>query len=109
MAGGCAPFLSFLSFLLTGISAIPCPAVAQSVPRELAHSAASRATNRQLAAEKLNARVDALLARMTLEEKVGQLVQESAGVPAGPGTGLRGSKRSGTAESIRIRRTRRHL
>jgi beta-glucosidase len=35
----------------------------------------------------LDARVDALLRKMTLEEKVGQLVQYSAGQPTGPGTG----------------------
>lgn len=32
-------------------------------------------------------KVDALLKQMTLEEKIGQLVQYSAGVPTGPGTG----------------------
>jgi beta-glucosidase len=32
-------------------------------------------------------KVDALLRQMTLEEKVGQLVQYSAGTPTGPGTG----------------------
>jgi len=35
----------------------------------------------------LDARVEALLGQMTLEEKVGQLVQYSAGQPTGPGTG----------------------
>jgi beta-glucosidase len=35
----------------------------------------------------LDARVEALLRKMTLEEKVGQLVQYSAGQPTGPGTG----------------------
>jgi beta-glucosidase len=35
----------------------------------------------------LDARVDTILKRMTLEEKVGQLVQYSAGQPTGPGTG----------------------
>ena len=35
----------------------------------------------------LDTRVEALLGRMTLEEKVGQLVQYSAGQPTGPGTG----------------------
>lgn len=35
----------------------------------------------------LDAKVDALLPLMTLEEKVGQLVQYSAGQPTGPGTG----------------------
>ena len=32
-------------------------------------------------------KVEALLQKMTLEEKVGQLVQYSAGQPTGPGTG----------------------
>src|SRR5438309_4771149 len=35
----------------------------------------------------LDAKVEALLSKMTLEEKVGQLVQYSAGQPTGPGTG----------------------
>src|ERR1035438_4732499 len=35
----------------------------------------------------LDARVESVLQRMTLEEKVGQLVQYSAGQPTGPGTG----------------------
>jgi len=35
----------------------------------------------------LDARVDSILQRMTLAEKVGQLVQYSAGQPTGPGTG----------------------
>jgi beta-glucosidase len=35
----------------------------------------------------LDARVDAVLRQMTPEEKVGQLVQYSAGQPTGPGTG----------------------
>jgi beta-glucosidase len=34
-----------------------------------------------------DARVEALLSKMTLEEKVGQLAQFSAGQPTGPGTG----------------------
>src|SRR5207302_8839518 len=32
-------------------------------------------------------KIEALLRKMTLEEKVGQLVQYSAGQPTGPGTG----------------------
>ncbi len=35
----------------------------------------------------LDSRVDSLLKQMTLEEKIGQLVQYSAGQPTGPGTG----------------------
>ena len=43
--------------------------------------------NPQLTGNALNKKVDALLAKMTLEEKVGQLVQFSSGTPTGPGTG----------------------
>jgi beta-glucosidase len=35
----------------------------------------------------IDARVDSLLRQMTVEEKIGQLVQYSAGQPTGPGTG----------------------
>jgi beta-glucosidase len=41
----------------------------------------------QLSGSEIERRVDALLRRMTLDEKVGQLVLYSAGVPTGPGTG----------------------
>jgi beta-glucosidase len=40
--------------------------------------------NPQLASKELNARVDALLKKMTLDEKVGQLVQFSVGSATGP-------------------------
>jgi beta-glucosidase len=36
---------------------------------------------------KVEARIDSLLHNMTLDEKIGQLVQYSAGQPTGPGTG----------------------
>jgi beta-glucosidase len=42
------------------------------------------APNAQLASKELNVRVDALLKKMTLEEKIGQLVQYSAGYATGP-------------------------
>ncbi len=42
------------------------------------------APNRQLASKELNARVDKLVKQMTLEEKIGQLVQFSVGNPTGP-------------------------
>jgi beta-glucosidase len=35
----------------------------------------------------LNVKVESLLRKMTLAEKIGQLVQYSAGQPTGPGTG----------------------
>ncbi len=41
--------------------------------------------NAQLAAKPLNERVETLLKKMTLEEKIGQLVQFSAGFATGPG------------------------
>jgi beta-glucosidase len=40
-----------------------------------------------IADKSLDARVDSILHRMTLEEEIGQLVQYSAGQPTGPGTG----------------------
>lgn len=42
-------------------------------------------SNAQLADRALNARVDKLLGQMTLEEKIGQMVQYSAGFATGPG------------------------
>jgi beta-glucosidase len=42
--------------------------------------------NAQLADRALNERVEALLSKMTLEEKIGQLTQYSAGTMTGPGT-----------------------
>ena len=48
-------------------------------------SASSRAT--ALNDPAIDKRVDSLLKQMTVEEKVGQLVQYSAGQPTGPGTG----------------------
>jgi beta-glucosidase len=50
------------------------PANAQTVP----------ASNPQLASEELNGRVEALLKQMTLEEKIGQLVQYSPGIDQAP-------------------------
>jgi beta-glucosidase len=46
---------------------------------------ARTAPNPQLASKELNERVNALLKKMTLDEKVGQLVQYSAGFATGPG------------------------
>jgi beta-glucosidase len=45
---------------------------------------AQPAPNRQLASKELNQRVEALLKTMTLDEKIGQLVQYSAGYATGP-------------------------
>jgi beta-glucosidase len=56
---------------------------AQSMLTETAGTASQAA----VADPKLDARVESLLRSMTLEEKIGQLVQYSAGQPTGPGTG----------------------
>jgi beta-glucosidase len=50
----------------------------------LALAQTSPTPNAQLASRQLNGRVDALLKKMTLEEKIGQLVQFSAGDATGP-------------------------
>jgi beta-glucosidase len=64
--------VSFL-LLLTGVAWLNAPA--QNVP----------VPNPQLASKELNARVEALLKKMTLDEKVGQLTAYSAGYATGPG------------------------
>lgn len=48
------------------------------------------APNAELTDKSLNKKVNALLSQMTLEEKIGQLVQFSSGAPTGPGTGRQG-------------------
>lgn len=61
------------------------PAQAPTSSSELASRAGMARTN--LADPNSEKKVDELLQRMTLDEKVGQLVQYSAGQPTGPGTG----------------------
>ncbi len=55
-----------------------------SAPAAPTSSTVGRRTLANAGSEK---KIDALLQKMTLEEKVGQLVQYSAGQPTGPGTG----------------------
>jgi beta-glucosidase len=59
--------------LLAGLGWLPAAAQTSPVP------------NPQLASRELNARVEALLKKMTLDEKVGQLAQYVVGAGAGPG------------------------
>jgi beta-glucosidase len=67
------------AFLFGGICAVlsVAPLAQTALPSERAG----------IADTSLDARVESVLQRMTLEEKVGQLVQYSAGQPTGPGTG----------------------
>ena len=61
----------------------PLPAQTTS-PTSVRSTAVVRSSLSDVSSEK---KVEALLRKMTLEEKVGQLVQYSAGQPTGPGTG----------------------
>ena len=67
--------LRFLPMFLLAASLSTIPAAAQT----------GASPNPQLASKELNARVEALLRQMTLDEKVGQLAQFSAGFATGPG------------------------
>jgi beta-glucosidase len=65
---------------------LPIALLACTTPACLTAAAQTRpAPNPQLASKALNARVNALLKKMTLDEKVGQMVQFSAGFATGPG------------------------
>jgi len=62
-----------------------CDRVVAQAPDPAGHSAA--VTRSPLTDPAIEKRVDALLQKMTLEEKVGQLTQYSSGAPTGPSTG----------------------
>lgn len=68
-----ASALLVLAMLLAVTGGIPANAQEQSAP------------NSQLASKEVNERVEALLKKMTLDEKIGQLVVFSAGYATGPG------------------------
>jgi beta-glucosidase len=68
------PLLILISLLsIAGPGWLSAPAQSRPVP------------NPQLASKEVNARVEALLQQMTLDEKVGQLAQFNAGYATGPG------------------------
>ena len=77
-----------LFFLLIAVFLFPACAFPQSSSAR--PSSDPVVNNPALTAPGLEQKVDALLGRMTLEEKIGQLVQYSAGQPTGPGTGRTG-------------------
>ncbi|HUZ04540.1 MAG TPA: glycoside hydrolase family 3 N-terminal domain-containing protein, partial [Acidobacteriaceae bacterium] len=82
-----------LACTILAYPALPRVAAASSArhvsPTRSGDAAMTSATpsSAQLANKHLNERVNALLVKMTLEEKIGQLIQYSAGTPTGPGTG----------------------
>ncbi|MGD0829374.1 MAG: beta-glucosidase BglX [Terracidiphilus sp.] len=55
------------------------------IAANLSAAAQTKPSNAQLASPELNARVESLLKQLTLDEKIGQLVQYSAGYRTGPG------------------------
>ena len=70
--------------LCLALGAGSLPLWAQAPARAVTPTSASESG---IADPKLDARVESLLRSMTLEEKIGQLVQYSAGQATGPGTG----------------------
>jgi beta-glucosidase len=74
------PAVLSLFFLACGIASGPLAPLHAQEPAP----ARAAAPNSQLADKQLNRRVEALLKQMTLEEKIGQLVQYSAGYATGP-------------------------
>jgi beta-glucosidase len=69
------------------LCAVLCAVASSSLLMAQAATSISIAAETGIADPKLDARVETLLRSMTLEEKVGQLVQYSAGQATGPGTG----------------------
>ena len=80
-------FLITCAFFAAGAAFQGASAMAEKSAAKKAPVVSTAAPNAQLADPRLNQRVEELLKKMTLEEKVGQLVQFSAGAPTGPGTG----------------------
>ena len=82
-----AKWTAMLLFLLPLAITIflPTLSLAQSQPENSAYRGAPLPSD--LASAPIERRVEALLKQMTLDEKIGQLVQYSVGTPTGPGTG----------------------
>ena len=77
---------SLIRFTIVACLVISCQAAtAQDSPSASTSSSATPHYN--LIDPSTERKIDALLHKMTLEEKVGQLVQYSSGQPTGPGTG----------------------
>jgi beta-glucosidase len=90
-------------------------------------SAVAFAQQAQLTSAAVEKRIDSILQKMTLEEKVGQLVQYSAGSPTGPGTGrsnyeemiangqigslfnVSGAKKTNAMQRIAVEKSRLHI
>src|SRR3974390_2070284 len=82
-----------LVFVVAILPLLSANALAQQDPSANAFHGLPPSNN--LSDAETESKIESMLKRMTLEEKVGQLVQYSAGTPTGPGTG-----RSGYEEMI---------
>jgi len=84
-----APFVFLVMLILAGVLFLIFPRHGDVSPpptldRDLSLTVAEKPSNAQLADKALNARVEKLLASMTLQQKVGQLTQYTAGDWTGP-------------------------
>jgi len=86
-----APRFSFLFAVLVALLGASLAAAqtgqAPAPAKTPAPASAKSASQNQLSSPAIEARVNALLAKMTLEEKIAQLVQDSAGAATGPTSG----------------------
>jgi beta-glucosidase len=86
-----APRLSILFAILVALLGASLAAAqtpkAPAPAKTPAKATAKSASQNQLSSPAIEAKVNALLAKMTLEEKIGQLVQYSAGAATGPTSG----------------------
>jgi len=79
----CAALVVLLGVALAAAQTAKGPATAKTP----ANASARTASPNQLSSPAIEAKVNTLLAKMTLEEKIGQLVQYSAGAATGPTSG----------------------
>lgn len=78
----CATLPALRAAVVAGILVIPAIA-----PLRAGQATQAQNESHGIADVRLDVRVESILKSMTLDEKVGQLVQYSAGQPTGPGTG----------------------
>src|SRR5215471_14466695 len=78
----CLALFTLLGVSLAAAQATPAPAAGKAPAK-----APAKTASKNLGSPAIEAKVNALLAKMTLEEKVGQLVQYSAGAATGPTSG----------------------
>ena len=85
------PPLAFTAFatlcIFLAVSAVSAQTAKAPAAAKSSGKASARTSQNQLISPAIESKVNALLAKMTLEEKIGQLVQYSAGAATGPTSG----------------------